>query len=51
MKEFELNKILEKIHNFKIFLETTLRHIANRDELKDKPIDTDKAEELLKQYL
>ncbi|MFZ3137870.1 MAG: hypothetical protein WA126_10825 [Thermodesulfovibrionales bacterium] len=51
MKELELNKILEKIHNFKIFLETTLRHIANRDELKDKPIDTDKAEELLKQYL
>jgi len=51
MKEFELNKILEKIHNFKIFLDTTLRHIANRDELKGKPIDTDKAEELLKQYL
>jgi len=51
LKEFELNKILDNIHNFKIFLETTLRHIANRDELKDKPIDTDKAEELLKQYL
>lgn len=51
MKEFELKNCLEKIHNFKIFLETTLRHIDNRDELKDKPIDTDKAEELLKQYL
>lgn len=51
MKESELNKILDKIHNFRIFLETTLRHIANRDELKDKSIDTDKAEKLLNQYL
>ena len=44
-------KSLEKIHNFKIFLETTLRHIENRAELRDKPMDTLKAEETLKQYL
>jgi len=50
-KEAEFNKILEKIHNFNIFLETTLRHISNRAELKDKPIDINKAEELVKQYL
>lgn len=47
----EFYKILEKIHNFKIFLETTIRQIADRAELKDKPLDVNQAEELLKQYL
>lgn len=51
LKDFEYNKILEKIHNFKIFLETTLRHISDRAELKDNPLDIIRAEELLKQYL
>jgi hypothetical protein len=50
-KEPEFNKILDKIHNFNIFLETTLRHLSNRAELRDKPMDINKAEELLKQYL
>jgi hypothetical protein len=50
LKESDLNKALEKIHNFKIFLETTLRQIANRSELRDKPIDMNQAEEILKQY-
>jgi hypothetical protein len=50
-KEPEFNKMFEKIHNFNIFLETTLRHISNRAELRDKPVDINKAEELLKQYL
>lgn len=44
-------KILEKIHNFRIFLETTLRHISDRAELKDKTMDVVRAEEMLKQYL
>ncbi|OGW40965.1 MAG: hypothetical protein A2Y97_03255 [Nitrospirae bacterium RBG_13_39_12] len=47
----EFNKILEKIKNFKIYLETTLRHISNRAELIDKPIDVNMANELLNQYL
>ncbi len=51
LKDFEYNKILEKIHNFKIFLETTLKQIADRAELKDKPLYINQAEELLKQYL
>jgi hypothetical protein len=51
LKDSEYNKILEKIHNFKIFLETTLRHISDRAELKDNPLDIIQAEELLKQYL
>lgn len=47
----EFNKILEKVHHFKIFLETTLRHIANRAELRDRPIDSNRVEELVRQYL
>jgi glutathionyl-hydroquinone reductase len=50
-KELEFNKIFEKIHNFNIFLETTLRHLSNRAELRDKPMDINKTEELLNQYL
>ncbi len=33
------HKILEKIHNFKIFLETALRQISVRAELKEMPLD------------
>jgi hypothetical protein len=51
MKNLELHKILEKIHNFNIFLETTLRHISNRAELRGKAIDTAGAESIIKQYL
>jgi hypothetical protein len=50
-KEPEFNKIFEKIHNFNIFLETTLRHISIRAELRDKDMDINKTEELLEQYL
>jgi len=50
-KESDFNKILEKIHNFNIFLETTLRHISNRAELRDKPMDINRVEELVNQYL
>lgn len=45
------NKLMEKIHNFKIFLETTLRHIANRAELRDKPIDISRVDKIMNQYL
>ncbi len=47
----DVEKTLEKIHAFKIFLETTLQQINNRAELAGRPLDRKKAEELLHQYL
>ncbi|MEK7197364.1 MAG: hypothetical protein AAB151_06850, partial [Nitrospirota bacterium] len=47
----EVNRLREKIHNFRIFLETTLRHIANRTEVRDKPIDMDRIDTTINQYL
>ncbi len=47
--ELSDNKIFEKIHNFKIFLEATLQHVSKRAEIIDKPLDISKAEELLKE--
>jgi hypothetical protein len=46
-----VDKTLEKIHTFKIFLETTLQQINNRAELAGRPLNSRKAEELLNQYL
>jgi hypothetical protein len=51
MKTLEPHKILEKIHNFNIFLETTLRHISNRAELRGRALDDEGAENIIKQYL
>ncbi len=45
------NKLMEKIHNFRIFLETTLRHVANRTELRDKPIDMNRVDKIINQYM
>jgi uridine kinase len=42
---------MEKIHNFRIFLETTLRQIANRTELRDKPVDMKRVDKIINQYL
>ena len=50
-KDPDFNRILEKIHNFRILLETTIRHIDNRAELRDNPMDMDRIEEIVKQYL
>jgi len=47
----ETRKLYEKIHRFKIFLETTLRLVSQRTELKDKPLDRNRAEEILTQFL
>lgn len=44
-------KIMDKITYFKIYLETTLRHIENRAELNGKEIDMERVENLLGQYL
>jgi len=47
----EAQKLYEKIHRFKIFLETTLRLISQRTELRDRPIDKKRAEDVLAQFL
>lgn len=43
--------VLDKIAYFKIYLETTLRHIENRSELYGKSIDMERVENLVDQYL
>ncbi|TAL25668.1 MAG: hypothetical protein EPN94_04785 [Nitrospirae bacterium] len=47
----DVNRLVEKIHNFRIFLETTLRHIANRAEVRDRSIDMDRVDKTINQYL
>lgn len=47
----DFNRLMENLHNFTIFLETTLRHIANRAELRDKPIDMSRVNKIMNQYL
>ena len=51
LKQFDFDKIQERIHNFNIFLETTLRHLSNRAEFTGKPLNTERAEKLFQQYL
>lgn len=46
----EFHKILEKALHFKIFLETTLRHLANRSELSGKDIEMERVNSLMSQY-
>lgn len=50
IKETEIHNVLEKVHNFKIFLETTLQHIANRAEIANMPIDREKTRETFKKF-
>ncbi len=47
----EFSKILDRLQSFKIFLETTLRHLGNRSELAEKPLDMVRIESLISQYL
>ena len=44
-------KLNEMMRQFKIYLETTLRHIANRSELGNKAIDMERVESLIGQYM
>ena len=45
------HKIMEKVMHFKIFLETTVRHLGNREELTGTDVDTDRVKNLINQYL
>lgn len=43
--------LLDRISYFRIYLETTLRHVENRSELHGKDIEMERVENLLGQYL
>ncbi len=47
----EQDQILKLTKSFKIYIETTLRNIANRSELKNISFDVDKVEANLKKYI
>lgn len=49
--ESNMKKILESCHGFDIFITTTLRQIDNRADLKDRPLDVEKVEEVVDQYI
>jgi len=51
LNQFDFDKIQDRIHNFSIFLETTLRHLSNRAEFTGKPLNIERAEKLFQQYL
>ncbi len=46
----QFSKLKEKIAQFTVFLETTLRSIENRSELSNTSIDTERVEALVRQY-
>lgn len=47
----DTERFLEKCKHFRVFLNTTLRQIANRSELIDRPLDIERAEKWVKRYL
>ncbi|MGD2080885.1 MAG: hypothetical protein PVJ36_07140 [Nitrospirota bacterium] len=47
----DFKKFLSRCQYFIVFLDTTLRHIGNRAELKDLPLDVEKAEEVVDQFV
>ncbi len=47
----EFRRMVERIRHFRIFVETTLRHVENRTELSNKPVDMERVEDLLRQYI
>lgn len=51
LNKFKLIELRRTIHNFKIFLETTFGHIANRSELRDIPLDMEHMKTVLKQFI
>jgi len=44
-------KFMDRIRSFKIFLETCLRQLSNRSELLDRPVEMERIEASLRQYL
>jgi hypothetical protein len=50
MQDSELQRVIERIRHFKIFVETTLGHVENRSELSNTPVDMERVEGLIRQY-
>lgn len=46
-----LKDLMDSTHHFSIFLDTTLRQIAHRAELKGRKLDVEKMEDFIAQYL
>jgi len=51
LDSYGAHKVFEKAHKFRIYLETTLRLISQRAELRDKPVNEDKVQKIMRQYL
>jgi hypothetical protein len=49
--EVKVDELREKIHSFRIYVETTLSHVNNRAELRDVPFHIESAKELLEQFI
>lgn len=47
----DFKRFLTRCQYFIVFLDTTLRHIENRAELKDTPLDVEKAEDVVNQFI
>jgi hypothetical protein len=50
MRGSELQRVIERIRHFRIFVETTLGHVENRSELSNTPVDMERVEGLIRQY-
>lgn len=46
-----VDRLLGRISHFRLFIETCLRHLANRAELLDRPADMERVEASVNQYL
>jgi hypothetical protein len=47
----DFKKFLTRCQYFIVFLDTTLRHIENRAELKEIPLEVDRSEDVVRQFL
>jgi hypothetical protein len=50
MQGSELQRVVERIRHFKIFVETTVDNVENRSELSNIPVDMERVEGLIRQY-
>jgi len=46
-----IKELMDTCHQFNIYLDTTLGQISQRADLEGRPMDVDKAEDIVKQYL
>lgn len=46
-----LGAVADRCTNFRIYLETTLRQIANRAELRDRPLEVENVDDIIRQYI